>query len=62
MLIGMVEVEGIPPLMMKPRLEPPMEGYPAVENIINGMGVGMLGILMDGKEDMTNIPEIEGLV
>jgi hypothetical protein len=59
-LIGMVEVEGIPPPMLKPRLDPPLEEDPDVGIKMDGMGIGMLGRLMDGKEDMTGVPQIEG--
>jgi hypothetical protein len=61
-LIGMVEVEGIPPPMLQPKLDPPPEGHPGVGIITDGMGVEMLGIWMDGKEDTTDIPQIEGPV
>jgi hypothetical protein len=59
MLIGMVEVEGIPPPMMKPRLGPPLEEDPDVGITTDGMGVGMLGILTKGKEDTIDIPQME---
>jgi hypothetical protein len=56
----MVEVEGIPLPMMKPRLPPPLEEDPDLGIKIDGMGVGMLGILIEGKVDTINIPQIEG--
>jgi hypothetical protein len=28
--------------------------------MIDGMGIGMLGILMDGNDDTIDIPQIEG--
>jgi hypothetical protein len=55
-LIGLVEVEGIPPPMFKLRLDPPLEDDPNLGIKMEGMGVGTLGIPMDGKEDTTNIP------
>jgi hypothetical protein len=42
-LIGLVEVEGVPLPMLKPKLRPPLENNPEVG--IEGMGVGTLGIL-----------------
>jgi hypothetical protein len=56
----MVEVEGIPPPMLKPKLAPPLEKIQRWASKIDGMGVEMLGILMDGNDDTTNIPQIEG--
>jgi hypothetical protein len=61
-LVKMVEVEGILLPMPKPRLGPPLKTYSFVGIETDGMGVGMIGILMEGKEDTTNIPQMETLV
>jgi hypothetical protein len=45
----MVEVEGIPPLILKPRLSPPLEEDSDVGIGMDGMGVGMVGRLKNGK-------------
>jgi hypothetical protein len=46
-LIVLLEVEGIPPPMLKPRISPHWKMIQVVGIIIEGMGVGTLGILMD---------------
>jgi hypothetical protein len=56
----MVEVEGIPPPMSKPRLGLAPKMTPIVSVRPYGMGVVMLGILVDGKEDTFGFPQIEG--
>jgi len=43
---------------MKPRLNALMEGDPHVGIEIDGIGVEILGRLVDWKEDMTDILEI----
>jgi hypothetical protein len=48
-------------MVVKPRLAPPLNGYQDVGIAKNGMGVLMLGILMEGKAVMTNIPQMEAL-
>jgi hypothetical protein len=55
----MVEAEGVPPPMMKPRHGPQLENDPIVGIRIEGMGTITLGILMDGKKYMANVPYIE---
>jgi hypothetical protein len=54
-VIGMVEVEGIPLPVLKPRLEPPLEEYPKVGVGIDRMGVEALGKLTYGDDDMIDI-------
>jgi hypothetical protein len=61
MLIGMVEVEGTPPPMLKPRLSPPPEEDPNVGIRMDGMGVGMLGKLKDRKVDTIGAPRSRDL-
>jgi hypothetical protein len=46
--------------MMKPRLDPPLEKNPVVGIRMDGMGMIMLGRLVDGKKDTTSVPQIEG--
>ena len=48
--------------MLKPNLGPPLENNLEVGMEVEGMGVCMLGILMDGEEYMIGVPHIEGLV
>ena len=40
---------------------PPLEEDPYVGIAIDGMGVLMLGIIMEGKEDIVDIPQMETL-
>jgi hypothetical protein len=42
MIIGMAEMEGIPPPMLKPRLGPPLEEDPDIGIVIDVMGVEFL--------------------
>jgi hypothetical protein len=56
----MEEVEGIPLPILKLRLDPSLEGHPSVGIKIDGMGMRMLGRIVDGKEDMATILQIEG--
>jgi len=55
----MEEVEEILFPMLKPRLGPTLEEDPDMGITINGIGVGMLGILTEGKADTTNILHVE---
>jgi hypothetical protein len=52
----MVEVEGIPLPILKPRLNPPLDRDPIMGIVIDGMGMGMLDILANIKEDTVDIP------
>jgi hypothetical protein len=45
--------------MMKPKLGPPLENKLEVGMDTEGMGVGTLGILKDGDDATTDIPQIE---
>jgi hypothetical protein len=56
LLIGIVEVEGTPPPMMKPRLDPPTKEDPYVGIKMDGMGVGMLDNMTNGIEDTDGVP------
>jgi hypothetical protein len=56
LLIRMVEVEGIPPPMLKRRLTPPLEEDPKVGIGIYDLGVEKLGKLTNGKDDLTGVP------
>jgi len=58
----MVEVEVIPLPMLKSRLTPPLDKYLGVGLMTNGMGMVMLGILVDGNIDTTNVPQMETCV
>jgi len=42
--------------MLKPSLSPPPAKDLEARIRMNGMGVGTLGILMDGKEDTVDVP------
>jgi hypothetical protein len=57
--LGVVEEKGIPPLVLKPRLGPPLEEDIYMVIMTYHMGVGILGIPMEGMEDTTNIPQME---
>jgi len=46
--------------MLKPKLTSPLEKNMEVGSDVEGMSIGMLGILMNGKDDTTNIPQIKG--
>jgi hypothetical protein len=56
MLIGMVEMEEIPPPILKPNLDPPLEEYPKVGIGIYMMGVEMLGKITNGNDDTNIVP------
>jgi hypothetical protein len=58
-LIGMVEVEVIPPPTLKLKLSPPLEEDPKVGIGIDRMGVETLCKLIDGYDDTTYVPQIE---
>jgi hypothetical protein len=46
---------------LKPKLVPPLEVYPDAGIDTNEMGVGILGMIMERKYDIVNIPQMEGL-
>ena len=52
----MLEVEGNLPPTLKPRLSLPPEEDPNMGIGMDGMGVGMLGKLTDGNDDIIGIP------
>jgi hypothetical protein len=46
---------------LKPKLSPPLEVDLDVGIDTNEMGVGILGMIMERKDDIVNIPQMEGL-
>jgi hypothetical protein len=58
-LIGLAEVEGDPLPMPKSKLGPPLEKNLEVSIDVEGMGIGTLSILMDGDDDIADVPHSE---
>jgi hypothetical protein len=46
---------------LKPKLVPPLEVDSDVGIDTNDMGVGIIGMIMERKYDIVNIPQMEGL-
>jgi hypothetical protein len=57
-----VKVEGFIPPMLKPRPNLPLEKDIEVGIKMDGMSIGILGILTDGRDDTSNIPQIKSHV
>jgi hypothetical protein len=56
---NILEAEGDPLSVLKPRLGLPLDGDPNVGITTGGMGVLMLGMFMEGKEVTVDIPQME---
>jgi hypothetical protein len=46
---------------LKPKVFPPLEADLDMGINTNDMGVGILGMIMERKDDIVNIPQMEGL-